>query len=270
MTKLPIVFRQKKPLFLRLISINHWKNKQKLCQNKDMSSKWSCGLVECSFVNLIERVLKKLTSFCWMSENDGRKTFLTEKIFTTNCCNGQTDSGFDDTTEKFSSESQEKTRSSFNDEQKKRIFSKKNLFNRSPWQVVISFLSKLLFVFRHKKPFFFVQCSRRMKKQTETFQSRCLSSKWSFGLLESSVVHLAEKNSNKDWSICDRCPKYWGKNIWRNFFYHNPAKLTNRKQHWKRTDKFPSKWHTKVAQCPMMKKRTFSKKNLHKIFLDTW
>ena len=54
---------EKKPFFLRLISINRWKNKQKLCQNKDMSSKWSCGVVECSFVNLIERASKKIEQF---------------------------------------------------------------------------------------------------------------------------------------------------------------------------------------------------------------
>ena len=62
-----------------------------------------------------------------MAENDGRKTVLTEKIFTTNCCNGQTDSSFDDTAEKFLSESQEEFRSSFNDEQKKESFRKKSL-----------------------------------------------------------------------------------------------------------------------------------------------
>ena len=156
-----------------------------------------------------------------MSESDGRKTFLTEKIFTTNCCNGQTDSSFDDTAEKFLSESQEEIRSSLNDEQKK------SFWKKSLQQISLTSGNQFgqnCYLFSDRKNLlFFVQCSRRMKKHAEIFQSRCLSSKWSFGLFESSVVHLAEKNSNKDWSICDRCPKIMGKKFWRNFFHHKLA-----------------------------------------------
>ena len=197
-----------------------------------MSSNWSCGLVECSFVNLIERVSKKLTSFCWMSENDERKTFLTEKIFTTNCCNAQTDSSFDDTAEKFLSESQEEIRSSFNDEQKKNLFEKKSLQQISLtsgnqfWQNCYLFSDR-------KYRLFFVQCFRRMKKHTKKFQSRCLSSKWSFGLLERSVVHLAEKKFEQTLINLRSMSENNGENIFdEDSFRHKLAKLTNRKQYW--------------------------------------
>ena len=165
-----LFFDEKKPLFLRLISINHWKYKQNLCQNKYMSSNWSCGLVECSFVNLIERVSKKLTSFSWMSGNDGRKTFLTEKVFTTNCCNGQTDSSFDDTTEKFSSESQEKIRSSVKDEQKKNLFEEKSLqqisftSGRQFWQNCYLFSDRNTVIFSFNLP-------ESWKKHTKKFKT---------------------------------------------------------------------------------------------------
>ena len=108
------------------------------------------------------------------------------------------------------------------------MMSKKNLFEKKSLQQISltsgNQFGQNCYLFSDRKNLlFFVQCSRRMKKHAEIFQSRCLSSKWSFGLFESSVVHLAEKNSNKDWSICDRCPKIMGKKFWRNFFHHKLA-----------------------------------------------
>ena len=71
-----LFFWQKKPLFLRSILEEHEKNKQHLCQNNVLSSNFSSGLVECSFVKLTERFSEKnQTNFCWMSVNDGEKIF---------------------------------------------------------------------------------------------------------------------------------------------------------------------------------------------------
>ena len=49
------------------------KKKTKICQNIRMPSKRkrSSGLVECSFVNLVERLLEKTSNLCSMSEKDG-------------------------------------------------------------------------------------------------------------------------------------------------------------------------------------------------------
>ena len=71
-----LFFEKKKPLFLRSFSKNPWKNKQKLCQNKVMSSKWSFRLVESSVVNLAERKFeRRLIIFGWLSKNDVKKNF---------------------------------------------------------------------------------------------------------------------------------------------------------------------------------------------------
>ena len=336
-----------------------------------------------------------------MSENDERKTFLTEKIFTTKCCNGQTDSSFDDTAEKFLSESQEENRSSFNDEQKKRIFSKKNLFNRSPWQVVISFdktaicfptekpfifrsmfekdektyrkISKQMFVFkvilrtlrkqcRHlaekkidqrlinlrsmsknngekylrkifslqtgqidkqkaalttdrqvfvemtyrsrsmpndekknfskkiftksswtrgkqlwqicrlffdeKKPLFLRSLSKNhWKNKQKLCQNEVMSSNWSFGLVESSVVNLAEKKFERRLIIFGWMSKNVVKKIfWQNFFHHKLVILTNRKQYWQRDRQISVEMTEKIRSMPNaeIEKELFRKKILWK------
>ena len=80
---------------------------------------------------------------------------------------------------------------------KKELFQKRNIFNRSPWQVVSSF-DKTAICFPTKKPLISRSMFEKDKKHTKTFQSRCLTSNWSFGLVESSVINLAEKNFNKD------------------------------------------------------------------------
>ena len=116
----------KKTLILCSILEKHEKNERKLCQNKVTSSKWSFGLVECSFVKLTGKVSEKLTNFRWMSKNDGRKTFLTEIFLTTNCSNGQRQSSFDDTAQKFLSKCQKTDRSSVNEEQKKEPIRRKS------------------------------------------------------------------------------------------------------------------------------------------------
>ena len=55
-----LFFWQKKPLFLRSISEEHEKkNKQHLCQNNVLSSNFSSGHVESSFVKLTERFSEK-------------------------------------------------------------------------------------------------------------------------------------------------------------------------------------------------------------------
>ena len=65
--------------------------------------------------------------------------------------------------------------------------------------------------------------------------------------------------------------KWWRKNFRQTFFTRNWSnwQTENSTDIW--TDKISSKWHTKVAQCPMMKKKElYQKKLLQKIFLDTW
>ena len=57
------------------------KHREKLCQNKDMSSNWSFGLVECSFVELTEKVSKKRWPiFAESPKKMGEKHFWQKKI----------------------------------------------------------------------------------------------------------------------------------------------------------------------------------------------
>ena len=92
---------KKKPLFLRSLSKNHRKNKQKLCQNEVMSSKWSFGLVESSVVNLAEKKFgRRLIIFGWMSKNDVKKNFW-QNFCTTIWSDWQTESSTDNGTDKF-------------------------------------------------------------------------------------------------------------------------------------------------------------------------
>ena len=58
--------------------------------------------------------------------------------------------------------------------------------------------------------------------------------------------------------------KWWRKNFRQTFFTRNWSnwQTENSTDIW--TDKISSKWHTKVAQCPMMKKKNFIKKNFFK------
>ena len=57
------------------------KHKQKLRPNKVMSSKWSFGLVECSFVKLNGKFSKTVDKFPLNVQKCWRKTFLTEVFF---------------------------------------------------------------------------------------------------------------------------------------------------------------------------------------------
>ena len=62
MSKLPIVFRRKKAIISPFNFERTWKKKKlNLCQNKVLSSNFSFGLVECSYVELTEKVSEKKT-----------------------------------------------------------------------------------------------------------------------------------------------------------------------------------------------------------------
>ena len=137
-----------------------------------MSSNWCFGLVEGSFVKLTEKGSKRTHQFLLKTLKWWERNICVRKFFTTNCCIGEIKSSSNDTAEFFLSKCQKKIRSSLNDEQwwaKKRTYSKKNSFNTSPWQVVSTFDKPANCFPTEKKPLFFVQCSRRMKKHTKKF-----------------------------------------------------------------------------------------------------
>ena len=158
MTNLPIVFwRKKKPLFLRSLSKNHWKNKQKLCQNKVMTSKWSLGLVESSVVNLAEKKFeRRLIIFGWMSKNDVKKIF--DKNFVHHKLVLLTNrKQYWQRDRQTSVEMTENVRSMPNAEIEKELFWKKNSLQKISLDTWSAILTTLPIVFR-KKPWFF--CSR--------------------------------------------------------------------------------------------------------------
>ena len=196
MTKLPIVFRRKKPLFLCLISIKHWKNKQKLCQNKYMSSNWSCGLVQCSFVNLIERVSKKGPVFAECPRMMREKHFWQKKVLPQIVATHRQTAVLTTPQRSFCRKAKKKF-AQVSMMSKKRIFSKKKSLQQISLTSGNQFWQNCYLFSDRKNRLFFVQCFRRMKKHTKNFQSRCLSSKWSFGLLESSVATWPKKKWSK-------------------------------------------------------------------------
>ena len=157
---------KKKPLFLRSLSKNHWKNKQKLCQKKVMSSKWSFGLVESSVVNLAEKKFeRRLKIFGWMSKIDVKKIF-DKNFFTTNWSYRQTESSTDKGTDKFSWKWQTKV-----DQcpmMKKRTFSKKTSQNLLG-HVVIKCDKFADCFFDKKNRYFSVQFWKNIQKTNSIF-----------------------------------------------------------------------------------------------------
>ena len=88
---------------------------------------------------------------------------------------------------------------------KQRTFSKKTSSKNHLGHVVSSF-DKLADCFSEKSPNFFAQGTQMTNETNKVLTKRFYVLKLTLGLVECSVVHLAEKNSNKDWSICDQCP----------------------------------------------------------------
>ena len=157
MTNLPIVFWEKKPLFLRSLSKNHWKNKQKLCQNEVMSSNWSFGLVESSVVNLAAKKFgRRLIISGWMSKNDVKKNFW-QNFFHNNLVWLTNRKQYWQLDRQISVEMTEKVRSMPNAEIEKELFPKKNSLQKISLDTWKAILTTLPIVFR-KKPWLF--CSR--------------------------------------------------------------------------------------------------------------
>ena len=216
------------------------------------------------FCQLDRKSFEKRTSFCWMSENDERKTFLTEKSFTTNCCNAQTDSSFDDTAEKFLSESQEEIRSSFNDEQKKNLFEKK-ISSTDLLDKWLSVLTKLLFVFRQKKPFIFRSMFQKDEKTYKKFSKQMLVFKVILRTLRKQCRHLAEKKIDQRLINLRSMSKNNGEKYLRKIFSpqtdlidKQKAVLTSGLTKFRRND------IQKLLNAQWWKKKKFFKKNFFK------
>ena len=156
-----LFFWQKKPLFLRSILEEHEKNKQHLCQNNVLSSNFSSGLVECSFVKLTERFSEKnQTNFCWMSVNDGEKIF--DKHFSPET--GLIDKQKTVLTKGATIFRRNDRQMSINAQwsNKKKLFEKKNPCKISPWTRGEQFWQPCR-LFSEKKPWYFGSRSAKDK-----------------------------------------------------------------------------------------------------------
>ena len=168
MTNLPIVFWEKKPLFLRSFSKNPWKNKQKLCQNKVMSSKWSFRLVESSVVNLAERKFeRRLVIFGWLSKNDVKKNFW-QKFFHHKLVILTNRKQYWQRDRQISVEMTEKIRSMPNAEIEKELFRKKKFSAKNLLGPVVSHFDNAADCFP-KKPWFFCSRSANDKRNKQRF-----------------------------------------------------------------------------------------------------
>ena len=151
---------------------NMKKNKQHLCQNNVLSSNFSSGHVESSFVKLNERFSeKKQTNFCWMSVNDGEKIF--DKHFSP-------ETGLIDKQKTVLTSGLTKFRRNVIQKLlnaqwwKKKNFIKKNFFKKSSWIRGKQMWQICRLFFWQKKPLFLRSISEEHeKKQTTSLSKQC-------------------------------------------------------------------------------------------------
>ena len=139
-----------------------------------------------------------------ITENDGRKNFLTKRISPQT---GAIDKQKAVLTARPTKVSRKDWKSSLKAKwwNKKRTFSKKTS-SKNHLGHVVSSLDKPVDCFLEKSLDLFAQGTQMVNETNKVLTKRFYVLKLTLGLVECSVVHLPEKNLNKDWSICDQCP----------------------------------------------------------------
>ena len=234
-----------------------------------MSSKWSFGLVECSFVNLIERASKKIEQFLlnvrkWWEKNIfDRKNFYHKMLQRTD-----RQQFWRHRREVFVGKPGRKSLK-FQWWAKKRIFSKKNLFNRSPWQVVISF-DKTAICFPTEKPFIFRSMFEKDEKTYRKISKQMFVFKVILRTLRKQCRHLAEKKIDQRLINLRSMSKNNGEKYLRKIFSLQTGQIDKQKAALTTDRQVFVEMTYRSRSMPNDEKKNFSKKNLHKIFLDTW
>ena len=157
----------------------------------------------------------------------------------------------------------EKFRSNVNDEQKMHLF-KKNLFNRSPWQVVSSFGKTAKSLATEKA----VNFSFNVREEWKNLQNKTKTDVCPQIDPSDSWKAVSSTVPKKFWTKTDKfainVQKWCEKKVFdKKNFHHKLVQLRNRKQYWQSDQQEFVELTKKLAQCPMMKwkKDFFSKKN---------
>ena len=102
-------------------------------------------------------------------------------------------------------------------------------------------------------------------KQTNVCHNGFMSSNWSLGFVECSIVNLAEKKIEKGpINLRSICKNDRRKNFWHKELHHKLVQLTNGKQYWRPDRQKLVQMTKKIAQSPIMKKKLFRKKTSSK------
>ena len=150
---------------------------------------------------------------------------------------------------------------------KKRFFFEKKIPCKiSPWTRGEQFWQPCRLFSEKKALIFWLKVRKGYIKQTKVCQNGLKSSNWSLGPVDCSVVNLAEKKSNKDWSFYDQCPKMIGKKYLRNFFSPQTGQIDKQKAALTTDREIFVEMTYKNRSKPNDEKNNFFKKNLHKIF----
>ena len=154
-----------------------------------MSSKWSFGLVECSFVNLAEKILNKDQYFCdqcpkMMGKNFWQKIFQHKLVYSTNR------KQYWQRDRQTSVEMTEKCCSMPDDEKEEKL--SKKFCKTSPWTRGKQLWQIFRLFFDEKKADdSLFKFGRTWKKHKQKFcQNKVMSTNWSSGLVECSFVKL--------------------------------------------------------------------------------
>ena len=192
------------------------------------------------------------------------KKILDKNFFTTIWSNWQAESSTDIWTDKISSKWHTKVAQC--PMMKKKNFIKKNFFKKSSWIRGKQMWQICRLFFWQKKPLFLRSISEEHEKKTNNIFVKTMFCPQIFPLDTWKAVLLSwtkdfRKKTDK---FLLNVRKWWRKNFRQTFFTRNWSnwQTENSTDIW--TDKISSKWHTKVAQCPMMKKKNFIKKNFFK------
>ena len=163
----------------------------------------------------------------------GERHFWQKFFFTTNCCNGQTQSNFGDIAQNFLSECQKKiaqvSMKSKKEPIRRKVSSTDLLDN---WYAV---LTKLLFMVRQKKPLIVRSKSEKDEKTYKKVSKQMFVFKLILRACRKQFRQLGWKNFEQRPIILRSMSKNDGKKIfWRKEFHHKLVQLTNRKQYWQR------------------------------------